>query len=487
MSLLSRTALMVSRFPGGSQVVQVARRLRGSSFFLNLLSVSGATLVSRLIGLITLGYAARVLGPENYGVVGFGASVAAYAGILLSPGLLTWGIRAVAREREKAGEKFLIVNLTQVVLACLAYAGLLAFALLFLNDPLEQRVVLLSGLVLFQTAISADWVLNGLELMRIPAGLGVLNSLLYTVALLSLVNSPDDILILPLLAPGIGILLSGAGYYILIRRLGVRLTFPGATAFRQALVSSLPLGTMAALVVVIHYANNLIVRAFVGAAALGVFLAAFRLLELAQMIPSILGNVFLPRLARFVIKTPEAAVREARLFAQVHMLAGFFVAAFMLAEAPAIINIIYGARYTGAAELLRFMAFAVLFNYAIYGYTNCLISFGRDRVMLLVVVTSAVVAVGGGLLLVPRLGALGAAMVTASIDLVGWLVSLPYYRRVVGGLQLRVWLLPALGAAAIVAVSLLLQGAGLPVWLRVPAGLLAYLPFAFFEVRSAIR
>ena len=463
------------------------QRLRQSSFFLNLASLSGATVLNRLIGLATLGYAARVLGPERYGLIGFGMSVVAYASILLSPGLMAWGIRTIAREPASAGRTMVLVNITQLLLATLAFVGIAVFALLGVHDPLERSVLLVSGLMLFQTALSADWVLSGLELPRISALLGVVGTAASTVSLLTLVKSPDDVRIVALLPFATGLATTVAAYAVLLRRLGIVPQWPTTQQFRVGLLASLPLGATMALVVVLHYANNLTVRAYLGAAELGIFLAAFRLFELASTIPSILSGAFFPRLARSVAQTPDRAAREAQLFARVHMVPAFLGAALMLAEAPVIIDIIYGARYAQAVPMLRVMSVAVVFNYAICGYTNCLISFGKDRVMLGVVSASAIVAVAGGLWAVPRFGALGAAGVVAAIDLAGWLVSLPAYRRAIGTLQFAAWLRPLAGAACVVAISLLLQRNHVIWWLRVAVELLCYVPVVTHELRSALR
>ena len=104
--------------------------------------------------------------------------------------------------------------------------------------------------------------------------------------------------------------------------------------------------------------------------------------------------------------------------------------------------------------------------------------------MLRVVIMSTIVSVGGGLFLVPRAGQLGAALVVGGIDLSGWLVSLPYYRRVVGSLQLQAWWRPALGAACVIGCSYVLRLLGLPVLLRLPLSGLAYIPFVFGELWS---
>jgi O-antigen/teichoic acid export membrane protein len=473
--------------PHKSTLLAQFARIRRSPFFLNLASLGGATVASRLIGLITLGYTARVMGPEHYGIIGFGASVAAYAGIVISPGLMTWGARELARDRANAGRYLVIVNLTQLVLALLAFSGLIAFAFLALSDPVERTVVILSGLVLLQTALAAEWVLNGLELVRVTAGIGLVSTCISTAGLLLLIRSPEHLYRVPLLSLGVGLLSSCITYAVLLKRLGVRLILPSAREFRTALRASAPLGVTLALVVVLHHANNLIIRAFVGQAELGMYLASYRLLELATTVPALLGTAFLPRLYRSVADSPEASAREARLFAQVHMTLAFPVAAMFLAEAGTIIGMVYGESYLAAVTLLRIMSLAVLFNFAICGYSNCLIAFGRDRVMLAVVVASAVVAIGGGLLAVPVLGATGAAIVVAGVDMAGFLVSLPAYSRTIGALQFGTWTLPALGGGCMVAMSFGLQATPLPVWLRIVLVMSVYLPFAWAGARRILR
>ncbi len=459
-------------------------RLRSSSFARNLLSLSGAAVLNRLLGLATLGWAARHLGPELYGQIGFGLSITAYASILLSPGLTAWGVRAIARDRAAAGRLLVIVNGTQLVLSLVGFLGAVVFAFTSLSDASERTVVLLSALNLFVQALSADWVLNGLELARITAGFGVGVSLLSTIGLLTWVHGPSDLYHVPILAFVANAASVGGAYWVIVRHLRVRLEWPSWLQVRDTIRESLPLGTMAALVVVLHYANNLIVRGFMGERELGVYLSSYRLVELASTIPTVLAGAFFPRLARAVVGAPDQAAREAQLFARVHIVPGMLIAAMMLVEADSIVGLIYGAKYAQAIPLLRIMAPAVLFNYAICGYTNCLIPYGRDRVMLGVVAVSTVVSVGGGLLLVPRYGALGGAIAIAFVDLAGWLVSLPAYRRAVGSLQFGVWRLPLLGAVAVAAVALALRALHVPWPVRIPIACACYLPFTYGAFRD---
>lgn len=463
----------------------MTRNIIKSSLFLNLLSVGGATVITKLVGLLAIGYPARILGPLNYGLVGFGVSVTAYASILILPGMLAWGTREIARDHVRAGELLVTVNVTRILIACIAYGVLACYAFYFSPSTLERTVILLCGLALFNAALAVDWIFNGLELMWIPAWVGSAVSVFNVIALFTFVRTPDDVMIYAALAPANGLLTIVISCLMLSRK-NIHLRFPSLNMFRLSFLKSLPLGVMVSLVVVLHYANNLIVKFNLGAATLGIFMAAFYLLELASTLPGILGTVFLPRLSRNVVCNRDTAVTETRIFAQVHMIAGFFIAAFMFIEAPAIIATIYGAKFVASAVLVRVISFGVIFNFAITGYTNCLISFGRDRVMLLVVIVSAIVAIVGGLILIPSFGAIGAAVVVAVIDLSGWLISLPYYRRTIGSLHLSTWIMPALGAGSIILMSLLLQKIGLPVWGRIPLATCCYIPFVISEIKTTI-
>src|ERR1019366_505268 len=341
-----------ARVPRSAAVRKSFQELRKSALFGNFLSVGLATVVSRALGLITLGYPARTLGPECFGMVGYAASLVAYASILQSPGLLLWGTRAVARDASSARETLFSVYSIRVVLSLLGYVALVLFAVTLVGSHLQRSVIVVSGTVLLFTALSADWALNGIGSVQIPAWISVGTTALNVCALLTLVRSPSDLLVYCTLAPAVALTASGAGYLALarFRRVSVRVVRP--RHLWKVACQSAPLGLVSALVVVLHYSNNLIIYARLGSHDLGVFLASYRLIELATMGPSLLGTVFFPRLMKAAVSDLAAAKGGARLFAQVHMVAAFFFAAVLFAEAPSIVRILYGVKYQETVPLL---------------------------------------------------------------------------------------------------------------------------------------
>jgi O-antigen/teichoic acid export membrane protein len=446
-----------------------------SPFLINLFSVGAARIINGAIALVTISYAARILGPDMYGLASFGSSLTAYAGIIALPGLATWATRAVAQDEENAGKILLIVNATLLILASIAYFLLIIFSFNQVQEQLERNVVLLSGLILFSTSVSVDWLFNGLRLNRITAILSVVNNSLYMIAILIFVKGAKDIGLYILLLPVMSLFTSAVGYTILLRKIKFHFRRPVTRDYFQLWRAALPLSVMLATVVVVHYSNNIIIKYFMGIGALGIFAAAYRLIELiSSSIPGIIASVFWPRLAASVQRNISRAVKEAKIYARIHMIAAFFISGYIVVEAGAIIRVIYGHTYGEAENILRILALGLIFNFAVYGYTNCLIPFGKDKVMLFACSVAAVVSVVGGILLIPRFGLTGAAAVMAALDLTAWTASLPFYKRHIGSYQFRFWLMPVAGCAGMIASDIYCQSIGISFIYRTVISLLIY-------------
>ena len=434
-------------------------------------------MLTRLIGLITIGYTARVLGPENYGLIAFGGSVVAYASILLAPGLLNWGVRAIAQDAKKAGEFLVIVNLTQFGLACIGYAGLILYGAIALTYS-EYWMVLLTGLNLFAIALNVDWVFYGLQQIRATTMFSVASSALSMVFLLTCIRDPIDVYRVPVLGAAVPLAITFALYVVLFWKLGVRLHLPSLDGFRTTIFSSIPLGVMGVLIVVVKYTTNLTVKAFLGNVSLGLFFAALSMIQMSLSIADIAYSVFSPHLSRRFAQDERRARQDASLYAAAQVTIAFWIGALLFAEAHDIVRLIYGSPYAEAGLLIKILSLHVIFSHAVYGYTNILVSFKKDWLVVRAVGASAVVVIIGSLTVVPLLGVTGAAGVIVALNLVTWLVSLPTYKQTIGSFHISAWKKPVMGGAAILGTSMALHDLHAPIWFRAPIEVLVYVPFA---------
>ena len=66
---------------------------------INILSISGADVGTRLIGFFAITYLARVFGPENMGILAIGMAILTYASIISTMGLPAIGVRSVSANK----------------------------------------------------------------------------------------------------------------------------------------------------------------------------------------------------------------------------------------------------------------------------------------------------------------------------------------------------------------------------------------------------
>jgi len=94
--------------------------------------------------------------------------------------------------------------------------------------------------------------------------------------------------------------------------------------------------------------------------------------------------------------------------------------AFMTAgAAPEIVQLIFGSRFDNAAPLLAWLIFAPIGLHAIHTSSTVYIALNRPEWTYRLTLPMVPLAAAGHLILIPRMGTLGAAVVTASVALLG--------------------------------------------------------------------
>ena len=195
-------------------------------------------------------------------------------------------------------------------------------------------------------------------------------------------------------------------------------------------------------------------------------MAAYYLFELTSSIPSLIGTIVFPRISGYVVVNKIKAQILVKALSQSYMILGFFIVSILYAEAAFIINVIYGQQYGESVDLFKIMCVGLIFNFAICGYTNMLMTFSEDKTMLFVTLTSSILGVTLGIIFIPIYGLIGAAAIVAIVDGAGWLVSLRKYKYVIGDINLKKWIRPATGALIVVGISTLDAISGIDVVYR---------------------
>ncbi len=377
-----------------------------------------------LFPLIVTPYVSRVLLPEGTGKVAFAASLIAYFNLFAQLGVPVYGIRACARVRDdrdaltRTVYELLAVSLS---MSLLAYMALFA-ALFFIPRLREDRTLyLVMSLSILLGALGIEWMYKGLEQYAYITVRSVIFKGIAVAALFLLVRSPED----TVLYGAVTVFASSGSYlcnlfharkYIDLR--------PGLTRLR----SYRPFRHLREVLVFFAMSCSTTIYTQLDAAMLG-FLAADKdvgyynaavQVKTALVYLVALGSVLLPRVSYYVARGDMERFHETgRKALHFVFLVAVPLAAYFTVFAGPCIFLLSGPAYAGSVGAMRIIMPAL----PLIGVTNILgnqilVPLGREKRVLCSEVAGAGTDMVLNLLLIPKMGAAGAALGTLAAEAV---------------------------------------------------------------------
>lgn len=419
----------------------------------------------------------RALRADDFGVIVFATSVLAYAALVVEFGFAHLGPIEVARRRIPLGRLVTSVVAIRSALTVAGFAALLIFTSSSAVSDVQRTVILIYGVSLIADALSLEWVFLGSEMMDVAAISEILSQGILTLGILTMVNTPAQIMLVPYLYL--------AGRLVSLIYLGLvywrRFRFPGRLLDRQGLKTlmrhALPLTGTTAVAMITHNFDLVLLGLWLGAAATGVYGAAYRIVWVPTVITTAYFTALRPSLAK--AHTEGVATVASLLQSSARLTTAFGVAtaaggAFL---AKPIVVFLFGSAYAPAAGPLRWLLVAFAFMAVSRNYRLTLICFRRQDIDLQIMTLAAVTNIVLNVILVPRMGINGAAIAALSSEaliLVGaylatskLLIHVPFGRFVIR---------PALCAAAM--ILLMIAAGSLPILLRIFLGAAAFATLA---------
>lgn len=205
----------------------------------------------------------------------------------------------------------------------------------------------------------------------------------------------------------------------------------------------------------------LLLSKLAGDYATGVYGAAYRPLNVLQLLPYGVLYSLLPALAR----EERPAEERDRLGKAMGLLlcAALLIVLATTAFADALVPLLFGSRYRAAAGALKILVWAVILRYLNYALNTRLLVAGRERLLLATALVCLAVNVAGNVLLIPRFSWRAAAAVTIATELAVFAQNVYWLRRVVGKVPAPFgWARMSLVFAGLLGIALAGARAGLP-------------------------
>ncbi|MEO8218019.1 MAG: oligosaccharide flippase family protein [Acidobacteriota bacterium] len=444
----------------------------------NFAALSAGQLVSRILAFAITIYLTRILHAEYFGIIVFATSVLAYAGLIVDCGFESFGPLEVARQLAPMRELARTVVTLRLSLTAVAFAALALFSTLSHVNALTRTVLLLYGISLISNALSVNWVFMGAEMMRESAIGDILEQVVMVAGVFVFIHQPEHVTRIPWVYLTARLVAVSFLIVRFIRIFGNLVLGIDFGLLRRLIAEALPLAGTSVVAMVSHNFDLVLVGLWLGSSAAGMYGAAYRVVWAPTLIVTAYYMALRPTLARGyrdgIETVSELLRRSVRLTTALAV--GIVVGGVLLAVP--LVRLLYGRGYDGAIQPMQMLLVAFALVVVSRKYRLILTCFNRQGVDFNIMSAAAVVNIVANLLLIPRMGVLGAALASVISEVGILLMGYSATRLLVGHVPFwRHLLRPALGAALMAEVLVLTPS--LPVLLRILLGGGVYVALLF--------
>ncbi len=407
------------------------------NYFLNLLRVLSAAMVV----IFTMPYLARVLGAESIGKVEYVNAIITYFVLFSAIGIPMYGIREVARCRDKPRELYQLVAELYIILSV---TTLISYTVLFgiviqldLFSDYRSLLIVMSAMILLSN-IGAEWYFQGMEDQLFITIRYVTVRLAIFGLYFMLIKSPDDYVLYALLLVILNFGANIINFVILFMKLiRNRIQYRELNLRRHLR----PVATifMATVAVNIYLQLDVFLIGFLsGDENVGYYAVASKLIRYVISFITILGAVLLPRLS--YLYHNDKALYEGYLVKSFNIIMLFAIpfSVYFFVFADAVIRIMAGSGFSASVLTMRLLSpLCIVVCLAYYMGFLILYPQSREKVYTRAVIIAAVVSLMINYFAISRYQQNGAAAVSVIAELLAVAVMYVACRR--NGLLPAVW------------------------------------------------
>lgn len=396
---------------------KIRKRLANRHVFQEAVENSGWLIADKIlrmgVGLLVGVWVARYLGPSQFGIMSYAASVVGLGGAIAALGIDSIVIRDLVRHPEKAEEYLGTTFVLRFFAGLVCYLGVLGVvAIVKPGDILTLIIVAIVGWSLTVNAFDAADFWFQSKVMSKYVVYAKSAGFLVAAAIRVILILSDAPLVAFAVANLMEIAIGGLGMlYVYSQKGGAISRWKARLPVAKELLSSgwpVLLGSIVSMVCL--RIDQVMLGQISDAKELGIYAAAVRVAELWFFIPSaIIGSVFPNIIRARDVDEAEFYNRLQRLF-NFLAFAGYAVAIPVTFLGPFVINLLYGEAYAAAAPMLIILIWSDLFINLAMARGAYLFAMNWVWILFWVNVLAAATNVALNLYLIPRYGGVGAAI-----------------------------------------------------------------------------
>jgi len=375
-------------------------------------------------------YLSRTLTETGFGKLAFAQAVVTYLILIVNSGLPTFGIREIAKFRDRVKEYYVNIAALRLVLALVIFI-IFSVVIWQLHFAKEMKLLLTgTSLLVFSQAIYSDFAFQGLEKMQFVAiGRGLVQ-FLFLIAILGFIKGSENLTTVPLLRWG-SELFAGATLFIIFLVLFGHCSFSDLNfaAWKEYLKEAWVIAASLILINIYYTFDTLLLGLLDEPAVVGWYNAAYKVIMLFVGIAGLLQLAFAPFFAsekdnQTLFRKGMAGFSMALLFLSALICGALFLGS------PDLIKFFYGNSYLPSISILRLLAIALFFIYLDTVFLSPLLFTGFQKYYLLSVFIGAVSNIVLNLIMIPIWSYHGAAIASISSNFLIALTGSIFFARI---------------------------------------------------------
>ncbi len=209
---------------------------------------------------------------------------------------------------------------------------------------------------------------------------------------------------------------------------------PFAPSFDRAVWGSMlrtssPIGLAYVVGLLYFKADTLILSFLSNSKQIGYYGAAYSIVSVFLVLPTVLTRTFLPSLVRASQDTIERSVQSTLLYFSI---GGTFSATAIMICGPTVIRVVAGSHFGASNAPLRILGFGLIFIFIATALSSVCVARGSGNKIFVMSVVSLVLNVALNLIAIPKFGIKGAAVATLICEVISLALFIRLVRRETG-------------------------------------------------------
>jgi O-antigen/teichoic acid export membrane protein len=366
------------------------------------------------------------LGQATFGKYGFISSFYFFFMAFLDLGISVVAIREIAKERNK-GEELLSSLITfKLFISILLALSAVAIANIFPFPPDLRLALSFYAPVLIFIALESIQVIFEADLqyeyIALSAFFWRVSSLLFLILAVRLKLGLAFIVLSFLLAEAVKCMVL---YFSSRKSVNIKMPTVDIKLWIGMVKGAFPLFITSLLITIIRNIDVMMLTKIKGFAEVGLYLAPYRLCDMALSIPiALMGSVF-PLMSKFYKQDFSIFKKIYQKSFDILSACGVILVVLVLVFSDKIIILLFGANFVRSALAFRILIFSTLSVYLGIGSGSLLVAIDKQKATMWFYLLGAPLSIILNLILIPRFGFLGAAISNVTVMIL--VVSLTFY------------------------------------------------------------